>query len=251
MRRAGTKNLIVSIHDVTPAYADRVQSIFAFLAELAIERGVLLVVPNFHRRWALDEHPMFCDLVRGRLELGWELALHGYTHWDDSVLRPKRRRDRIALRVMTAQEGEFLILDRDEAARRLASGKTMLKRALGVEPAGFVPPAWLCGAGCDRAIAECGLAYSEDHLYLKDYKDGRKLFAPVMGWASRSRSRRISSTLGAAILRRPMALLPVVRLAIHPADFGHQSLIGSIREAIQRFLEAGFRPATNLDVLGG
>src|ERR1700677_1747309 len=71
--------LLVSIHDVTPALAPRVEALWA----LARERGVtpaLLVVPNWHGRWPLGEHPEFVRWVRARADEGAEIFLHGERH---------------------------------------------------------------------------------------------------------------------------------------------------------------------------
>ena len=51
--------LLVSIHDVTPAHEKNVLKLW----ELCRRRGVtsaLLVVPNWHGEWPLEQYPQLC-----------------------------------------------------------------------------------------------------------------------------------------------------------------------------------------------
>src|SRR5216683_2060563 len=55
--------LLVSIHDVTPALAPQVETLWT----LCRARGVtpaLLVVPNWHGDWPLERYPAFVQWIR-------------------------------------------------------------------------------------------------------------------------------------------------------------------------------------------
>lgn len=221
-----------------------------FLTDHGLTHGSLLIVPDFHYRWPLERDKAFCAYVRGLIYEGWEPILHGFSHLDDAGEGPSSLRARFAAKHMTAQEGEFLSLDEDEAAHRLRAGLQVLEDALGVRPRGFVPPAWLCGRGGQDALAQHGFAHTEDHVFIEDLTEHRRVFAPALGWASRSLRRRLSSSFFSHCATPLLARLPVVRLALHPGDFHYASLTRAIERSLLRFLESGFSPMTYGEYLG-
>src|SRR5215212_2375995 len=117
--------LLVSIHDVSPARAPAIRNLW----NLCRARGItpaLLVVPNWHGAWPLDQYPEFVDWVRERVLDGAEIALHGERH--DEVGLPRTTREQWLAWGRTAGEGEFLTLDASAARERLARGLALLQR---------------------------------------------------------------------------------------------------------------------------
>jgi len=92
---------------------------------------------------------------------------------------------------------------------------------------GFVAPAWLYGDGAREALVEAAIPLAEDHLRVWSPASGAELaWGPVITWASRTRTRLLSSLFAAAALRR--APLEVLRIGVHPPDVRHPALVGSI-----------------------
>ena len=79
--------------------------------------------------------------------------LHGERH--DEAELPRGLADSVRAFGRTAREGEFLTLDAGAALARIARGLDRL-RALGLEPVGFVPPAWLAKDEGHQAVAPGG-----------------------------------------------------------------------------------------------
>jgi predicted deacetylase len=120
---------------------------------------------------------------------------------------------------MTAGEGEFLGLGREEAARRMAAGRKLVEDITGKAAAGFVAPAWLYGEGALAALCSSDFALAEDHMRVWRPQSGETLArGPVITWASRSPMRTASSLAFAALARRALRPLDVVRVAAHPGD---------------------------------
>ena len=86
------------------------------------------------------------------------------------------------------------------------------------------------------AVLLPGFALAEDHLRVWRPADGKILArGPVITWASRSRAR-IASSLAFARLSWPaLALLPAVRVAVHPGDAHVPALLASIDRTLTRF----------------
>ena len=133
------RQLLVSIHDVTPAHDGRIERILDLLAELGVRRYALLVVPNWHGDWPLERHPEFVEGSSRQQAGGAEIFLHGLRHDEVGLKRSLVQQLRAAGR--TNGEGEFLLLSPTEAARRIELGLQVL-RTCGLDPGGFVALSW-------------------------------------------------------------------------------------------------------------
>jgi predicted deacetylase len=225
--------LLVSIHDVSPANEVNVRDSW----KICRSRGItpaLLVVPNWHGRWPLARSPKFVGWLRARAADGAEIFLHGERH--DEAGSRRTLRDEIRAFGMTASEGEFLSLTTREARDRIIRGVGALRHS-GLEPVGFVPPAWLGRPGWTRAVSDSGLRYSEDVAFVYLHERATRLHAPVIRWSARTPFRaRLSSLVAAARWRRERRT-PLVRLALHPQDLTSPEVRESIVRTLDRWLD--------------
>ena len=152
--------LCVSIHDVSPANWDDCARLAEALRSVADVPLTWLVVPQHHRAGG-DAGRMEAGL-EAALACGDELALHGYTHLDTAP-RGQGLKERV-LREGYSREGEFAALPADEAARRIRLGLDWFA-ARGWPVRGFVPPAWLMGAGAWQALSSFGFDYTTTFGY--------------------------------------------------------------------------------------
>jgi predicted deacetylase len=226
--------LLVSIHDVSPAMAPRVQQLWALCAARGV-RPALFVVPNWHGEWPLGRYPYFVRWLRRRRLEGAEIFLHGERH--DEAGLPRRWLHALRAWGRTANEAEFLTLNEEEARERIERGAALL-RHLGLDPVGFVAPAWLAGQEAARTAAECGLAVGEDVRSVHLYDLAVRLPSPVVRWSARTAVRaHISAQLATAgwlLYRRH----PLVRLALHPGDLSRASTERSLTRSLDRWLAA-------------
>ena len=224
------RRLIASIHDVAPRFEREIEGLVDLLAPHVGNRVALLVVPNHWDQSPILSGSPFARRLRGWAESGFEIFLHGFYHRD--LARHDRVSDRLRSRWMTAGEGEFLSLTRDEATARIRAGQALLEDVTGFPIAGFVAPAWLYGRGAVEALAECEVPIAEDHFSIWSPRSGAVLSrSPVITWASRTRMRLRSSLMAAAALRR----LPVrdLRIGVHPADCRSPRLLSSIETTLR------------------
>lgn len=240
------RSLMLVLHDVAPEtwphYKPFVDAVDA-LGGIPIS---WLVVPDFHRRNRLEEHPGFCRMLEGRLARGDELVLHGYHHADEAP-PPRSPRDWFMRRVFT-HEGEFYPLDEPESSMRLQEGIELFAR-LQWPLYGFVAPAWLLGPGARRALAKTGLTYTSDpgHFYL--LPDYVVIDAPGLVWSARSAWRRGASRLLSERLLTRHRHAPLLRLGLHPVDMRHDFSRRYWLELLTRLLKDGRRPVTKIDWL--
>lgn len=231
--------LLVSIHDVTPALLPRVESLWA----LCRARGVtpaLLVVPDWHGAWPIAQHPVFLAWVRARAGEGAEIILHGERH--DEAGLPRTFPDRVRAFGRTNLEGEFLTLRLAPARERIDRGLALL-RAHGLDPVGFIPPAWLMRADTIEACRAVGLRFTEDDgaVYLIDKALGgvRRVPSPVVRWSGRAPLRAWVSVGVAAARWQLQRGAGCVRIAYHPSDLDHPATAQSAARELDRWLTAG------------
>jgi predicted deacetylase len=222
--------LLASIHDVSPRFESEVDRLIELLGSHVGLRTAMLVVPNHWGDAPIVPGSPFAARLRAWADAGIEIFLHGYYHRDDSPHGTAANRARA--RLMTAGEGEFLGLSRDDAAARISQGRALLEDVIGRPIDGFVAPAWLYGSGAHEALREFAVPIAEDHLRVWSPASGRQLArGPVITWASRTRLRLLSSLAAAAALRR--APIEVLRIGVHPPDVRHPALVRSIDKTLR------------------
>lgn len=227
------RRLVVSIHDVSPAFDAPVERLAGQLETLlGGPRFAMLVVPDHWGRAPLGRSPAFCRRLRAHADAGVEMFLHGWLHRD--TMDHADRWTALRATVMTAREGEFLGLSADESERRMRDGRDVVEQAIGRPCAGFIAPAWLYGPGAHEAMHRVGFALAEDHWRVwRPADDSTVAHGPVVTWASRSRWRTASSLAVAALARAVPGGPETVRVAVHPGDVSKPSLIDSIERTVR------------------
>jgi uncharacterized protein len=237
--------LLASIHDVSPRFEAEVDELVDMLGEHVGLRLAMLVVPNHWGDAPIMPGSAFATRLRGWADAGVEMFLHGYHHRDEA--RHEASADRLRARFMTAGEGEFLGLSRDEAAERISAGRVLIEDVIGRRIDGFVAPAWLYGDGARQALRDAAIPLAEGHFRVWSPSSGRQLASgPVITWASRTRMRLASSLAAAALLRH--APLEVLRVGVHPPDVRHPALVRSIDKTFKKAVQKR-RPGRYSDLL--
>lgn len=224
--------LLITIHDVTPALVPRVESLWRLCASRGVVPG-LLVVPDWHGETAMESDAAFAAWLRARAAEGAEIFLHGERH--DEVGSPRTFGDEIRAFGKTNKEGEFLTLDYAAARARIDRGISRL-RTMGLEPVGFVPPAWLAKAATHAAVRDAGLRVSEDDGAVYVHAPGKTVTSPVVRWSGRGSLRAYGSVLFERLRWWFQRRAPVMRIALHPGDLAHPATAASIERGLDAWL---------------
>lgn len=238
--------VLLVLHDVAPSTWADYQPFVEAVDALGNVPMTWLVVPDFHRRDALDGHPAFCRMLDERVARGDELALHGYFH-DDQEPAPSTPRDWFMRRVYT-HEGEFYGLSREAALARLRAGIDVFQRHEWPLH-GFVAPAWLMSDGTRQALRELPLSYTSDPQHLYRLPDFTAIDAPGLVWSARSAWRRGLSKLVSEQREQRWREAPVIRLGLHPVDMRHGFSRDYWLHTLERLLAEGREPMTKINWL--
>jgi predicted deacetylase len=232
--------LLVSIHDVAPATLPAART---WLAELD-DRGVpatVLVVPGPWRRPTLAEDLETVTWWGAAVPPNHEVALHG---WDHGRCRGSTGRRAVG-RLVARGADEFLDLDREQAAARLASGRRVLADAA-LDPSGFTPPGWLASRATVQAAGELGLRYLTTQAAVLDLRKARRHALPALS----NRPGGWTEPVGCGLLHHlapALARRGGVRIALHPDDLRRPETKAATLRAIDRVLATRATPMTYLE----
>jgi len=223
------RTLCVVVHDVSPATWDACCELLHEVERVGKFPVTLLAVPHYH---GVPRNAAFEAWLRHRAKLGDEIALHGFTHRDSGV--PSGWIDHVRRRHYTCGEGEFSALTLAQATRRIAAGMRWMIR-IGLQPAGFVAPAWLLSPGTWQALRQSHrFAYTCTLRELHALPDGPVLVAQSQVYSSRSAWRRVLSIAWNRWLAHAQRKQACVRVELHPADAAHAAIVRCWSELLWR-----------------
>ena len=226
--------LVVSVHDVSPRTRPACERILAEVSALGVESCSLLVIPDHHHRGHFFDDAAFCTWLRERARRGHEVVIHGYFH-------QRARRDgesaiqKMTTRVYTADEGEFYDIDRATARELVTQARDEFQK-IGLDPRGFIAPAWLLGAEAEAVLREVKIEYTTRLGSVLDLRTNTTHRSQSLVWSVRSAWRRVTSRVWNAFLFQRLANRPLMRISIHPVDIEHAAIWRQIRALIARAL---------------
>jgi predicted deacetylase len=235
--------IAVAVHGIEPATFERCALIRDWLADHGVDRVTLLVIP------ARDLHPVgerSPEMVRWLGECGRagdSIAQNGFQH-----VR-LRSGGGLPIALRGGRRGaEFAGLDEDEARRAVAAGWRVLKLA-GIEPDGFVAPAYAYTAALRAALRQrfrwwAGLL----RIHRSDGTPERtSALSPAFSLTGAGPLTRVLSPQ----LLRVGAMLPTgtLRVDIHPADLARPRHMLALEWVLAR--NGGRRTAVTYRELAG
>lgn len=244
-----TPALIVSLHDVSPKTRETSTRILKDLAAAGVKHVSLLVIPDHHHKAPIDKDPSFASWMQDLVAMGHEAVLHGFYHQ-----RPQKSaestRTRLITGVYTAGEGEFFDLSETQARELLVRGRKSLA-ACGLQPRGFIAPAWLLGSEALEAVKAENFSYTTYLDRILPLQGNRPpALSQSLVWSVRASWRRTMSLVWNKILLARLQSNPVIRIGIHPPDWNHPAIKNQVLDLTRRAL-AGRTPITYESWLSG
>jgi predicted deacetylase len=247
IRMEPQQTIAVALHGIEPATFERCALIRDWLEDHGIDRVTLLVIPARDMHPVGERSPAMIQWLSDQRRAGDSIAQHGFHHQGQRRSTLPRR-----MLVPTQSHGsaEFVGLDGEEARRAVEAGWRVLKLA-GIEPDGFVAPAYAYTTALREALS---LRFQWWAGLLRLYRASAytactagEPFAPAWTLASGSPLRRaLSPSLIRLGSRLPGSTL---RLDLHPADLDHPRHMIALERLLGRV--AGSRSAITYQELAG
>jgi predicted deacetylase len=231
------RTIAVALHDIEPATFERCALLRDWLDEHGVDRVTLLVIPARDLHPLGERSPEMVNWLTERRREGDSIAQHGFRH---EQLRRSHFSRQTLTRARSRRAAEFVGLNGEETRRAVNAGWRLLKLA-GVEPDGFVAPAYAYTPALRQALTPkfrwwAGLLRL--HGTLADpHEDAREPLSPT----------RLVPTWSPAIdnpLRRPlspslirigsMLCTHTLRLDLYPTDLRHHSHMRALEQALGR-----------------
>jgi predicted deacetylase len=235
------RTIAVALHDVEPATFDRCALIRDWLSDHGIGRATLLVIPAPDLHPFSDRRPELARWLDDRAYAGDAIAQHGLRHAQGRRASPLRQ---ALARVQGGAATEFVGLDEEETHNAVQAGRRVMRLA-GLEPRGFVAPAYAYTPALRRELARAFDWWAGLLGMHGPAGDARRwAAAPALTLGTSSTLKRALSPLavrgGAALAGRTL------RLDLHPADFEHPRHVLALESVLRR---AGRRTALTYDDL--
>ena len=223
------RTIAIALHDIEPATFGRCALIRDWLYDHGVTRTTLLVIP------ARDLHPLDerCPEMVAWLEQcrnkGDVIAQHGFQH---SAGRGSRWTPGRGAGVR--RSGEFVGLDARETRSAVDAGWRLMRLA-GIEPHGFVAPAYAYTPALHEALAARFRWWAGLLAVHRPSDDARPHFSPAWSLAGGPIRSALSPTL---VRFAALTAGPTLRLDLHPSDVEHPrhmlALEGVLRRARDR-----------------
>jgi predicted deacetylase len=237
------RTIAVALHDVEPATFERCVEIRAWLDEHGVHRVTLLVIPARDLHPVGERSPALVEWLATRRRLGDAIAQHGFQH--EQLRRPSLSH-RVSAPVRARRAAEFAGLDDEETRRAVEAGWRLMKLA-GIQPDGFVAPAYAYTSALRRAVSTrfrwwAGL--------LSLHGSGAERAGPRLAPARRRPGSRLAPVWGPRSIRTGALLAgDTLRLDLSPAHLDHAHQWRSLERTLARITRR--RLAVTYDELAG
>jgi predicted deacetylase len=231
-----SSRIAVALHGIEPAEFERCALIRDWLDDHGVDRVTLLVIPARDLHPVGERAPEMVDWLLERRRAGDSIAQHGFQHVYGA--RGERRLRR---------SGEFVGLGLEETRAAVGAGWRLMKLA-GIEPDGFVAPAYAYTAALRQTLTprfRWWASFTRVHA-IGTTAGPRPELSPAWTLVGRGRLSRVASPA----LVRVGAMLPArtLRLDLHPADLRHARHMLALERVLERAHER--RPITYAELAG-
>jgi predicted deacetylase len=216
--------IAVALHGIEPATFERCAVIRDWLDDHGVDRVTLLVIPARDLHPVGERCPEMVEWLSERRRAGDSIAQHGFQH-----VRPRTDSSarRLLARANPQRIGEFVGLDNEETRRAVHAGWRVLKLA-GIEPDGFVAPAYAYTAALRQTLSLrfrwwAGLLrVHRAQSQLQVATSERALACRLSPAWSLTGTGPVSRAFSPSLVRAS-SLLPTstLRVDLHPADLQH------------------------------
>jgi predicted deacetylase len=212
------KIAIITIHDINPSCAEKLQLITDELNKLKLKYN-LSVVPYYDRKYNIKDNSSFCTQIASLLRLNnVELTLHGLYHQIEGKIE------------------DFDSQSKEQEKNEIQQGLDILSYAQLSKPSTFIPPAWHLSRQAIEALKDLNFEIAESRSALEFIQRRKKyLISPVINWDKYGDKEKNKETLNQNKQEFYTHLFNIAgesyglfRMAIHPPHDPDEALTDQI-----------------------
>lgn len=198
------KNLVVSVHDFSPAYVSELEEILSELEKQGVSKKSVFIIPDLMHPATGERFPLLkskrtVDLLMNEYAKGSEFSLHGYDH------------------AMGQGYREFKGINYEGASERISKGLLDLS-LLGIVPEGFVAPFWKLSKEGEKAVKDNGFLFATFNKGIRDYSKNTFHKSKAMWYWPHNRTLDYAFRAFDYMLAASQAGNTLARVDIHPQD---------------------------------
>jgi len=232
----GRPSFVLALHDVHPGNRELCNTFVSDVAALGVPHLSILVVPRWHGGTPFSEDLDFVFWLRQLKNDGHDISLHGYSHIDEGKGFPSPLATFIT-RFYTNGEGEFFNLTEESARWKIQNGLDVFEAA-GIEPQGFVAPAWLISKAALGVLNEFPFKYTTALQHVDIFPTFRRVPGRTLVASSRNAWRRSLSKTWLSFLNRIARGDTILRMAVHPRDLHFPALKRKLYTLVSNAVES-------------
>jgi predicted deacetylase len=216
-----SKFAIVTIHDVSPEYQDRIINFANELENLKIPYN-FAVIP-YHNQEEKNDIRKNADLIRAVKSYNQPIALHGLYHEHNGDIE------------------EFRDLNLQETQNEIRQAVEIFSEAgIGKKAEVFVPPTWTINKQTMHVLIELGFSIVETEDEIIILNKNTRLQANILNWdqGSKELNHILLDTNKRSYRNKVMCNTQMVRIAIHPKD--HENALRDQKEMIQGLKDVNY-----------
>ncbi len=208
------KVAIVTIHDINPSCAERLERVTDILQEQNI-RYNLSLVPFYQKTFNLINYPAFVSKLSSlSKKQNVELTLHGLYHEINTVIE------------------DFESQSKEQEKSEIETGLKIIESVKLPTPTTFIPPAWRLSRETIKALKELNFETVESRSSIEFIHSAKKyLLSPVMNWDKYGNKDKNKETLEENktefykhLFNLDGESFGVFRIAIHPPHDPNEAL---------------------------
>jgi len=217
---------ITELHDIHPGMIKYFKKLTDAIPNTALDKALLMIVPNWDNQFPLDLHPEFVNCLRS---LPCEKVIHGYTHCSGHDWWNK-------FWFGTGNHAEFSTLSGTDIMNRLKSARGLFEKCFGKPSSWFCAPRWQQSKKAHNALMEAGF---QGYMLRDRYVfSGKNISIPAIYFDNGNRClvKAGAKVLRDHLIKATLAARKPFRLVLHPSDLNDDKLWRQVIEVIE-FLE--------------
>ncbi len=234
------KQLLISVHDISPKYLKEIIVIFNALKKLNIKDKEAFVVLNWDEKFDLSKDKELLNILKENFNLN-QINLHGFNHYSKN----KGLMEKIIFGENHSYIGEFTNLNELNLRKIFKKSILIFKKLFGRNPELFIPPRWKSSKKIRKISFENKMLFTEDSFHMFNLIKNKKVFsfAVCYDFGDNKFLNKGSIIYNRAIISLSFLFNLPLRFSLHPNDIKNGNFNYEIK-LLNSLLKKGWKPYT-------